>query len=33
MYGGKLVAVLPRSESSAETLGPYMTGAATGHAA
>jgi simple sugar transport system ATP-binding protein len=33
MYGGKLVAMLPRSESSAEVLGPYMTGAATGHAA
>jgi simple sugar transport system ATP-binding protein len=33
MYGGKLVAVLARSESSAEILGPYMTGAATGHAA
>jgi simple sugar transport system ATP-binding protein len=28
MYGGKIVAVLPRSEASAEVLGPYMTGAA-----
>jgi simple sugar transport system ATP-binding protein len=33
MYGGKLVAVLARAEASAEVLGPYMTGAATGHAA
>ena len=28
MYGGKIVAVLPRGEASAEVLGPYMTGAA-----
>jgi simple sugar transport system ATP-binding protein len=28
MYGGKIVAMLPRSEASAEVLGPYMTGAA-----
>ena len=28
MYGGRIVAVLPRSEASAEVLGPYMTGAA-----
>jgi simple sugar transport system ATP-binding protein len=27
MYGGRIVAVLPRSEASEETLGPYMTGA------
>ena len=27
MYGGRIVAVLPRSEASAETLGPFMTGA------
>ena len=28
MYGGRIVAMLPRSEASAETLGPFMTGAA-----
>ena len=28
MYGGKIVAMLPRGEASAETLGRYMTGAA-----
>jgi simple sugar transport system ATP-binding protein len=28
MYGGRIVALLPRSEASAEVLGPYMTGAA-----
>jgi simple sugar transport system ATP-binding protein len=33
MYGGKLVAVLARGDASTEVLGPYMTGAATGHAA
>jgi len=33
MYGGKLVTVLTRSEASADVLGPYMTGATTGHAA
>ena len=27
MYGGRIVASLPRSEASPETLGPYMTGA------
>jgi simple sugar transport system ATP-binding protein len=27
MYGGKLVAMLPRSQASTEVLGPYMTGA------
>jgi general nucleoside transport system ATP-binding protein len=27
MYGGKFVTVLPRSEASAEVLGPFMTGA------
>jgi general nucleoside transport system ATP-binding protein len=27
MYGGRFVAVLPRSSASAEVLGPYMTGA------
>jgi simple sugar transport system ATP-binding protein len=33
MYGGKLVATLPRGEASEAVLGPYMTGAAAGHAA
>jgi general nucleoside transport system ATP-binding protein len=33
MYGGKLVTVLPRASASEEVLGPYMTGAATEHAA
>ncbi|MDB4878285.1 MAG: transporter related protein [Gemmatimonadetes bacterium] len=33
MYGGRLVTVLPRAEASEEVLGPYMTGAATEHAA
>jgi ABC-type uncharacterized transport system ATPase subunit len=33
MYGGKLVAVLARGDASTEVLGPYMTGAAAGHAA
>ncbi|MFL5561818.1 MAG: ABC transporter ATP-binding protein [Gemmatimonadaceae bacterium] len=28
MYGGKIVALLPRREASTEVLGPYMTGAA-----
>jgi simple sugar transport system ATP-binding protein len=27
MYGGRFVAMLPRSEASPDTLGPYMTGA------
>jgi simple sugar transport system ATP-binding protein len=27
MYGGRIVAVLPRAEASEEVLGPYMTGA------
>jgi simple sugar transport system ATP-binding protein len=27
MYGGRIVAVVPRSEASEEVLGPYMTGA------
>ena len=27
MYAGRFAAVLPRAEASAETLGPYMTGA------
>ena len=27
MYGGRIVAVLPRSEATPETLGPYMVGA------
>jgi len=27
MYGGRIVALLPRSEASPDTLGPYMTGA------
>ncbi|MBA3890548.1 MAG: ABC transporter ATP-binding protein [Gemmatimonadaceae bacterium] len=26
MYGGRIVTVMPRSEASAEQLGPYMTG-------
>jgi simple sugar transport system ATP-binding protein len=33
MYGGKIVAVLPRRAASKEVLGPYMTGAAAEHAA
>lgn len=33
MYGGKLVAEVARADASADVLGPYMTGAATGHAA
>ena len=33
MYGGRIVAMMPRSEASEETLGPYMTGAARGTAA
>ena len=33
MYGGKLVAVLPRAQANEEILGPYMTGAATEPAA
>jgi simple sugar transport system ATP-binding protein len=28
MYGGRIVAVMPRSAASEEVLGPYMTGAA-----
>ena len=27
MFGGRIVTLLPRSDASAETLGPYMTGA------
>ena len=27
MYGGRIVAVLPRADASPDTLGPYMTGA------
>ena len=27
MYGGRIVAVMPRSEASEETIGPFMTGA------
>jgi simple sugar transport system ATP-binding protein len=27
MYGGRIVALLPRSDATPETLGPYMTGA------
>jgi general nucleoside transport system ATP-binding protein len=27
MYGGRIVALLPRSDASPESLGPYMTGA------
>jgi simple sugar transport system ATP-binding protein len=33
MYGGKFATVLARRDASEETLGPYMTGAATEHAA
>ncbi|HEU5175090.1 MAG TPA: ABC transporter ATP-binding protein [Gemmatimonadaceae bacterium] len=33
MYGGRIVAVLPRSEATAEKLGPFMTGADRGAAA
>jgi hypothetical protein len=33
MYGGRLVAVLPRSEASEESLGPHMTGATGEHVA
>jgi simple sugar transport system ATP-binding protein len=32
MYGGQLVVTLPRSEASAEILGPWMTGAMQGGA-
>jgi simple sugar transport system ATP-binding protein len=28
LFRGRIVALLPRSEASAEVLGPYMTGAA-----
>jgi simple sugar transport system ATP-binding protein len=27
MYGGRIVAMLPRAEASSDVLGPYMTGA------
>ena len=27
MYGGRIVAELPRAEASEDVLGPYMTGA------
>jgi simple sugar transport system ATP-binding protein len=33
MYGGQFVVVLPRAMASEDVLGPYMTGAASGHAA
>ncbi|HEX2717876.1 MAG TPA: ABC transporter ATP-binding protein [Gemmatimonadaceae bacterium] len=33
MYGGRIAALMPRSEASAESLGPYMTGAAGERAA
>ena len=33
MYGGRIVAVLPRSDASEETLGAFMTGASRGAAA
>ena len=33
MYRGRFATVLPRAEASAEVLGPYMTGAASGAAA
>jgi simple sugar transport system ATP-binding protein len=33
MYGGRIVAELPRAEASPETLGPYMTGAVAESAA
>ncbi|MGH7713611.1 MAG: ATP-binding cassette domain-containing protein, partial [Gemmatimonadaceae bacterium] len=32
MYGGRIVAVVPRGEATGERLGPYMTGAQTGAA-
>jgi simple sugar transport system ATP-binding protein len=32
MYGGRFVAVLPRSEATPDTLGGYMTGATAEHA-
>jgi simple sugar transport system ATP-binding protein len=33
MYGGRFAVVLPRAAASEDVLGPYMTGAASGHAA
>ena len=30
MYGGRIVAELPRAEANEEVLGPYMTGARKG---
>jgi ABC-type uncharacterized transport system ATPase subunit len=33
MYGGRIVAMMPRRDASEEVLGPYMTGAARGTAA
>ena len=30
MYGGRVVAIVPRAEASAESLGPLMTGASAG---
>ena len=33
MYGGRIVATLPRAGATADVLGSYMTGAATTHAA
>jgi len=32
MYGGRFVAVSPRSEATPDTLGGYMTGATAEHA-
>lgn len=32
MYGGRIVALMPRGQASAESLGPYMTGAMKGAA-
>jgi hypothetical protein len=33
MYGGRIVATMPRHEATTEVLGGYMTGAAKGSAA
>ena len=33
MYGGRIVATLPRADATVDVLGSYMTGAATTHAA
>ena len=33
MYGGRFVAMFPRSDASEEVIGPFMTGAARGQVA